>query len=118
MARPTIIEDVLPVAAGQLPSLYALRDAAEVASYLRERPGTFADLAEIAKVVPEYFPDRAVTLAVLHDPEEPLVTLYVGIGARGDARNARTQLDLFDSEWWFPNSVDMDPDLCVSLDYS
>ncbi|MAF08861.1 hypothetical protein CMK11_00265 [Candidatus Poribacteria bacterium] len=117
MARPAPTQDAPRPHVDALASLYTVRDEAEVASYLRRRPEAVDDLGEIADAVREYFPGRDVRLDVLYDPDEPLVTLYVGIQARGDIENARAQLDRFDHEWWFAKSVDMDPDLCVSLDF-
>jgi len=117
MARPTATHDALPVETRQLPSLYSLRDEAEVAAYLRDRPGTLNALAEIANMVPEYFPGRPVALNVLHDPEEPLVTLCVLIQAGRDVPDARARLDRFDHEWWFDSAVEMDPDICVDVEY-
>ena len=118
MHPPASTQATSPVRARALPDLYTIRDEAEVELYLRDRPGTVNDLADIAHVLPEYFPGRGVALDVCYDPEEPLVTLYVGVCARGEAEKAYAQLDLFDSEWWFRSSDDMDPDLCVGLNFS
>lgn len=97
--------------------LYAVRNESDVASYLQRQPGAVDDLAEIAGAIQEYFPGRAAAVSVLYDPEEPVVTLCVLIQAGRDAARANAQLDRFDKDWWFDMGVDMDPDICVDVEY-
>jgi len=94
-----------------------MRDVKEVTAYLRKKPGVIQELWNIADAVRRYFPGRPIALEVLYDAEEPLTTLCVYIQAGRDAARANAQLERFDQEWWLDQSVDVDEDISVDVEY-
>ncbi len=108
---------VVSVPKPPLHPLYSMRDVKEVTAYLRKKPGVIQELWNIADAVRRYFPGRPIALEVLYDAEEPLTTLCVYIQAGRDAARANAQLERFDQEWWLDQSVDVDEDISVDVEY-
>ncbi len=95
---------------------YTIENKAEVGQFLSENSYLIPLLGLLYSPIQTFFPDTALSLEVISDPEIPgQIQLLVSILTELEIKEALKQLRNFDQNWWLKNSPLAQDKLIIDL---